>query len=47
MQNNLETKEETKSRMFTMVENVTNKIADQQIALTKLKYTQNEFDMYQ
>lgn len=47
MEHNLETKQDTKIRMLTMLENISLKITDQQISLTKLKHTQNELDMYQ
>lgn len=47
IQYNLETKEETKRRMLTMLENISGKMAEQQLSLTKVKYTQNELEMYQ
>lgn len=46
MKQNLATKEETKRRMLSMFDNIAMKIAEQQVSLTKLKYTQSELDFF-
>lgn len=46
MQQSFETKEETEKRMLNMLDNVAITLAETEICLTKIKYTQNELNLY-